>query len=71
LSSCRRASAAASPTVRGNWSKNPDNTSASNSCRSGSCHSTGPSFGPSASTPDAKKFASGASTSRSRFMCVM
>jgi hypothetical protein len=30
----------------------------------------GPSFGPSASTPEAKKFASGASMSRRRFMCV-
>ena len=36
----------------------------------GSCHSTGPSFGPSASTPEAKKLASGASTPASFFMWV-
>ena len=37
----------------------------------GVCQRNGPSFSPSARTPDAKKFASGVSISRSRFMCVM
>ena len=44
--------------------------SASKRIRGGSCHSTGPSFGPSASTPEARKFATGVATSRSCFRCV-
>ena len=59
------ASRAAAPVVRGSRSRNAASRSASKRIRGGSCHSTGPSFGPSASTPEAKKLASGVSTSRS------
>ena len=44
---------------------------ASNKKVSGSCHRIGPSLPPSASTPEAKKLASGVWTSRSFFMWVM
>ncbi len=71
FSSWRAASAAASVVVRGSWSKNPRIRSASKGRFWGSCHSRGPSLGPSASTPEAKKLARGASTSRSFFMWVM
>ena len=37
----------------------------------GNCHRIGPSFGPSRNSPDAMKFASGVSASRSRFIWVM
>ena len=56
--------------MRGSSSRKAATREASNRIRGGSCHSTGPSFGPSASTPEARKFATGVATSRSCFMCV-
>ena len=70
--SCRvRASSAASPMVRGNNRRNAATRSSSNDICGGSWNSTGRSFSPSRRTPAAKKFASGVSQSRRRFMRVM
>jgi len=71
LSSWLRASPAASPVVRGSRSKKSAIRCASNDILGGSCHNTGPSFGPRASTPEAKKLARATSMSRSCFMWVM
>ena len=56
--------------VRGRSAKKSASRSSSYPRFGGSCQSIGPSFGPSASTPEAKKFASGVSTPRSFFMWV-
>ncbi len=69
-SSWRRASQAASCVDRGSSAKNAASRSPLKPRLGGSCHSTGPSLARSASTPDAKKFASGVSTPASFFMCV-
>src|ERR1700750_645551 len=50
---------------------NSSTRSASNAICGGNCQSTGPSLRPSASTPEAKKFASGVLASRNFFICVM
>jgi len=57
--------------LRGSSRKNSESVSGSNRRRGGSCHRIGPSFCPSANTPEAKKFANAVSTSRSCFMWVM
>ena len=64
------ATSAACAVVRGNEAKNAAQRSSSYPRVGGSCHSTGPSLLPSARTPEAKKLASGASTSASFFRCV-
>jgi hypothetical protein len=50
--------------------RNVASRSTSNASCGGSCQRIGPSFSSSASTPDAKKFASGPSQSRSFLWCV-
>jgi hypothetical protein len=66
-----RASVEISLRLRGNDAKNASKRPRSAGICSGNCQRIGPSFSRSASTPDAKKFASAVSTSRSFFMCVM
>jgi hypothetical protein len=57
--------------VRGSSSRNLSKRSSRKPSCCGNCHRIGPSFGPSRSTPEAKKLASGSSTSLSFFMWVM
>jgi hypothetical protein len=57
--------------VRGNCSKKLASRSGRYPRDGGSCQRIGPSFGPSASSPVAKKFATGVRGSFSFFMCVM
>ena len=70
-SSCPRPKCAAAPVSCGSSFRNASIRSASKRKNGGNCHRIGPSFGPSRSRPDAMKFASGVSASRSRRMCVM
>lgn len=70
-SSCLFASCAASSVVRGSSFRKSSRRSGSYLKLGGSCHSTGPSLGPSASTPEAKKLASGTFESLRRRMWVM
>ena len=56
---------------RGSSEKKASKRSSRNGSMGGNCHRTGPSFCPSSNTPEAKKFASGASICVSLRMCVM
>ena len=67
----RRASDSADSRSRGSSSKKASSLSASNRKLGGNCHRKGPIFSLSSKIPEAKKLASGRSTSTSRFMCVM
>ncbi|KQU28305.1 hypothetical protein ASG69_09770 [Rhodococcus sp. Leaf225] len=70
MSSCFSPSRAASVVDRGSSAKKSAILVASKRNVAGSCHRIGPSRGPSARTPDAKKLPSAASTPTSFFMWV-
>ncbi len=69
--SCRNARSAASCVSRGSNAANSSKRSGRKRSRSENCHRIGPSFGPSRNSPCARKFASGASMSRSFLLWVM